>query len=163
MTDPKAWSRSRRRKRHTVGDSGGAEALLRVATVMGQVNNHPNLVALIGVVTSGTPLLLILSLCGWGSLPSVLKQSQTALRLADDDDRLRYALEIGRGMSHLVEHRFAHRDLAARNMLADAQNVCKIAAFGLSRATKASGGTGQGDGNGQAEYCRSQSGMFPVR
>merc|ERR1719272_2829413 len=52
----------------------GADEMLREATVMAQVSGHPNLVSLIGVVTSGTPLMLLLSLCEHGSLLSVLKE-----------------------------------------------------------------------------------------
>ena len=52
----------------------GAEEMMREATVMAQVSGHPNLVSLIGVVTSGTPLMLLLSLCEHGALLSVLKE-----------------------------------------------------------------------------------------
>ena len=128
---------------------------------MAQVTNHVNLVSLIGVVTSGTPFLLILSLCDRGSLLSVLKKSQTALEPVTPADRLRYSVEIARGMRHLVEHHFVHRDLAARNVLVDARNVSKVADFGLSRLTKAGGS--DDDDDGQADYYRSQSGTFPVR
>lgn len=147
----------------------GADELLREATVMAQVTNHVNLVSLIGAVTSGTPLLLLLSLCDRGSLLSVLKSLQTAIRPVGDNDRLRYAIEIARGMAHLVAHRFVHRDLAARNVLLDGQDICKIADFGLSRATKVSSGGASDELDGEdadgahAEYYRSQSGTFPVR
>jgi serine/threonine protein kinase len=52
----------------------GAEDLHKEASVMAQLSAHPNVVSLVGVVTSGVPLLLLLSLCEHGSLLSVLKK-----------------------------------------------------------------------------------------
>eukprot|EP00729_Bicosta_minor_P029012 gene29012-35556_t len=46
---------------------------------------------------------------------------------------LKTAIEIARGMDHLVKAKFVHRDLAARNVLIDSQFISKIADFGLSR------------------------------
>ena len=45
-----------------------ADSLEREAALMAQVPEHVNLVSLIGVVTSGTPTLLLVSYCENGSL-----------------------------------------------------------------------------------------------
>jgi hypothetical protein len=58
------------------GTGEGADDLHKEASVMAQLAGHPNLVALVGVVTSGLPLFLLLSLCEHGSLLSVLQQQR---------------------------------------------------------------------------------------
>ena len=95
---------------------------------MALVPIHPNLVSLVGCVTRGAPLLLVVSFCENGSLLSYAKS--TALALAD---KLRMAYEIACGMAHLAEHHIVHRDLAARNVLVDSAVHCQVADFGLSR------------------------------
>ena len=88
--------------------------MLREATIMAQVEHHPNLVSLIGVVTSGAPLLLLMSYCERGALISVLKS-----RNAGDDNlgsNVKMAINVARGMEYLAANSFVHRDLAARNV-----------------------------------------------
>jgi serine/threonine protein kinase len=118
----------------------GAADLLQEATIMAQIGSHPNLVSLIGVVTSGVPLLIIIALCENGSLKSQLEKrvlgegklaaKPGALPTKIDAD---IGAEIAKGMIHLVEHNLVHRDLAARNVLLDSQLIAKVADFGLSR------------------------------
>jgi hypothetical protein len=145
----------------------GAEEMLREATVMAQVSGHSNLVSLIGVVTSGAPLLLLLSLCENGSLLSYLKkQAQKGpgtkpLTLAE---RTKMALDTARGMEHLTANKFVHRDLAARNVLIDALKNCKVADFGLARGIAgARAGPETNEDGDEEEYYRSRTGTFPVR
>ena len=69
----------------------GADEMFKEATVMAQVTGHPNLVSLIGVVTSGAPLLLILTFCEHGSLLSYLKRNTGAVSYAEE---LRFCLDI---------------------------------------------------------------------
>eukprot|EP00039_Didymoeca_costata_P013930 m.218320 g.218320 ORF g.218320 m.218320 type:complete len:2262 (-) comp15903_c0_seq3:2204-8989(-) len=149
--------------RENVGE--GAQELYREAAVMAQVsssfNGHPNLVALVGVVTSDTPLYLILSLCENGSLLSYLTKDE--VKNTDDRDsllakKISWIHGIACGMEHLSGRRFVHRDLAARNVLLDSLLVVKIADFGLSRGTQDDNGNTQED-----FYYRSQKGIFPVR
>ena len=91
------------------------------------------MIGLVGVVTKGDPLLIVLQYCDKGSLLSVLRSETTI-----PADRLRgYALGIARGMEHLTRHHAIHRDLAARNVLVDAMDSAKVSDFGLSRTIDA--------------------------
>jgi serine/threonine protein kinase len=152
----------------------GADEMMREAAVMAQYPNHPNLVALVGVVTSGLPLLLLLSFCEYGSLLGYLegKGPRTIhgitprhFTTTNERTRIRMAFEIARGMAHLAASRFVHRDLAARNVLVDSEITCKVADFGLARGTTAKCNQAQGgDGTDEEEsYYRSKTGTFPVR
>jgi serine/threonine protein kinase len=146
---------------HTA-DGEAAEELQREAIVMAVVGRHPNLVSLVGVVTTGPPLLLVISLCEHGSLHSQLKnRAQNSGVLVGYDGTLNpksnieIAREVASGMAMLESKGFVHRDLAARNVLIDSALVCKVADFGLSRKTKL-------NGSGDTVYASSR-GIFPLR
>ena len=139
----------------------GATELVAEATVMMQVVGHPNLVSIIGVVTAGDPLVLVLQLCEHGSVLSYSKKKFAAGEAVSFGDKMTMASEIAGGMAHLVDMHFIHRDLAARNvLLAGGRSktgiVCKVADFGLSR-----GANNETDEN--EDYYKSSSGVFPVR
>ena len=42
--------------------------------IMAQVGSHPNLVSLVGVITRGDPLIVVISYCEHGSLVSLLRR-----------------------------------------------------------------------------------------
>jgi len=134
--------------------------LLSEATVMAQVGAHPNLVSLVGIITRGDPLVLVISYCAGGSMQSVLKKQHAAGEPLTLADKLQMSVEVARGMEHIAKMHYIHRDLAARNVLV-AEGLCKVADFGLSR-----GGGGDGD-DGEDEnsedFYKSSSGVFPVR
>lgn len=144
--------------------------LLSEASVMAQVAGHRHLVSIIGVITRGDPLVLVLQFCEHGSLQSFLRTRAAEGSSVNFCDKLTMAKEIALGMEHLSSLHFIHRDLAARNVLvsdgkkviaAKGDNrtsalVCKIADFGLSR----SGGK---DIAATEDYYKSTRGVFPVR
>ena len=141
---------------------------------MAQVSHHPNLVSLVGVVTRGDPLVLIISYCEHGSLLSLLRKKAKELAPLTVEVKVKLALEVACGMEHLASLSFVHRDLAARNVLVATGMVAQVADFGLSRGIvldAVAGDEDDGDGDGgvgnavpaAGGYYRSQSGVFPIR
>jgi surface protein len=140
------------------------EDLMTEAAVMAQLAGNKNLVSIVGVVTSGSPLIIVLSFCDHGSLLGHLKNRAAEGKAVVAAHKLDLAAQTARGMEHLCERRFIHRDLAARNVLLtsglSASNlVCKVADFGMSRG----GSGGNNDGPKREDYYKSQKGVFPVR
>ena len=132
-----------------------AAALMHEATLMVQLPAHENVVAIIGVVTVGTPLLLVISYCELGSLLHYLGKYNVSL-----GSKLLLSRNIAAGMAHISQCRMIHRDIAARNVLITEKEVAQIADFGLARL-----GREQGDeyDNMHEVYYKSLNGCFPVR
>ena len=131
---------------------------------MALVPPHPNVLPLIGVVTSGMPKMLAIPVCELGSMLSFAEDRATGppeFQL-QTLDKVRMAHDVVKGMSHLISYHFIHRDLAARNVLVNSLFVCLIADFGLSRAVAVSEDADAGDEE-EEQYYRSAKGQFPVR
>lgn len=94
---------------------GATKELLSESSVMAQVAGHPNLVSIVGVITRGDPLVLVIQFCEHRSLLSVLKTSAAAGNPVDLLDKVQYAVDVGKGVAHLTGLHFIHRDLASRN------------------------------------------------
>jgi len=161
---------------------GATKDLLWEASVMAQVAGHRNLVSIIGVITRGDPLVLVLQYCEHGSVIDELETQAAAGTPVSYAIKMKMALDVAHGMEHLASLRFIHRDLAARNVLvADgklggglanaiknqktgASLVCKVADFGLSRGGDGGIAGGSGDGDESKElYYKSSKGVFPIR
>jgi len=94
---------------------------------------HTNLVQLYGVCSKNVrPIFIITEYMKHGSLLSFLRRLKTSL-YNDHGTLLDIALQVCRGMAYLERHNYIHRDLAARNCLVGAENVVKVADFGLAR------------------------------
>jgi serine/threonine protein kinase len=65
-----------------------------------------------------------------GSLFAILQDHSTSLPWLM---RLRFALDISRGMHHVHEMLLLHRDLKSLNVLVAEDMLCKVADFGQSR------------------------------
>lgn len=102
---------------------------LTEASIMGQFD-HPNVIFLQGVVTKSNPIMIITEYMENGSLDTFLRANDGKFQVIQLVGMMR---GIAAGMQYLAEMNYVHRDLAARNVLVNANLVCKIADFGLSR------------------------------
>eukprot|EP00731_Ephydatia_muelleri_P029188 Em0020g832a len=110
---------------------------LREAAINGQFNGHPNIVHLYGVVTIGTPTMIVLELLSNGNLRDYLQDSNKSTGKSFSpvlaNKLLNFCQQVGSGMEYLSNKSFVHRDLAARNVLVSKDHICKIADFGMAR------------------------------
>eukprot|EP00050_Salpingoeca_kvevrii_P014687 m.38942 g.38942 ORF g.38942 m.38942 type:complete len:1079 (-) comp5918_c0_seq1:1687-4923(-) len=119
-----------------IGDTSGVgeTMLLQEAALMAQFGtNHPNVVSLIGVVTAGGPLYLILQYCEFGSLGEYLRTRFRAHHELSLGSKLQMALDVANGMRFIASQGGVHRDLAARNVLVASDYACKVADFGMAK------------------------------
>jgi serine/threonine protein kinase len=124
----------------------GRQRLLKEAAVMSQFA-HERVVGLIGVVTIGAPLLVVIEYCEHGPL-SVYLQSFVSMK---ESERCMLAADCAEGLEYLASLKFVHRDVAARNVLLSSDRRAKLADFGMSRETSSS------------HYYQSLCGDLPIR
>jgi serine/threonine protein kinase len=121
-------------------------SLLQEAALMAQFECE-RVVGLVGVVTVGMPLMVVIEFCEHGSLDRYLRKT-TLTEL----ERLGLAGDCAEGLAYLASRKFVHRDIAARNVLLNSERRAKISDFGLSRETSEN-----------SPYYRSKGGEIPVR
>ncbi|EGD79629.1 TK/RTKC protein kinase [Salpingoeca rosetta] len=131
---------------HDNATGADKQELLEEAAVMAQFA-HPNVVAMVGVVTVGDPLLVILEYMEHGSLKSYLENKDVPSEL-----KIQFIADCCAGLAHIHAKGFIHRDVAARNVLISTEVTAKIADFGLTRESKE-----------HEDYYRSRGGALPVR
>lgn len=120
------------KKLRSAGDTNQKEAFLREASIMAQLQ-HENVIGLIGVVTAGEPLIIVLQFANLGSLDNFLR-ARTGISEISLAARLQICQNIAAGMAYLCEEKnLVHRDLAARNVLLTADSTPKISDFGFTR------------------------------
>ena len=127
------------------GDMKQKTLLLQEAMVMAGLS-HPNIVGLIGVITKGDPIMVIVEYCEFGSLSRLCRSERLRGSM-----QARLAADTAHGMAYLHSKGIVHRDLAARNVLVSSERHAKICDYGLSRVL------------GGKDYYRSRSGINSVR
>ena len=112
---------------HEKGTLADKQELLEEAAVMAQFVN-PHVVELVGVVTVGNPIYVIVEYMEHGSLKGYLEKNDVPV-----DQRVMWAGDCAEGLAHVHGKGFIHRDVAARNVLLSSEMRCKISDFGLAR------------------------------
>ncbi|XP_061462034.1 insulin receptor-related protein isoform X3 [Rhineura floridana] len=111
---------------------------LNEASVMKAFRCH-HVVRLLGVVSQGQPVLVIMELMTRGDLKSYLRslrpeaENNPGLPPPSLRDMIQMAGEIADGMAYLNAKKFVHRDLAARNCMVSENFTVKIGDFGMTR------------------------------
>ena len=118
---------------------------LQEAAVMSRLS-HNNIVKLIGVVTIGNPVMIVIEYCSNGSLKEYFETASPP-----DEMLQRFSMDCALGMAYLASENIVHRDLAARNVLVDSDSRCKISDYGMSRVLD------------DKTYYRSFGAALPVR
>ncbi|KAF5306821.1 hypothetical protein FQA39_LY00051 [Lamprigera yunnana] len=106
---------------------------LNEASVMKTFSNAYHVVKLLGVVSKGSPPLVVMELMSRGDLKTFLRQSRNPSSAITSAEMYRMSAEIADGMMYLSAKKFVHRDLAARNCMMAADHTVKIGDFGMAR------------------------------
>lgn len=109
---------------------------LKEAAVMKAFDTH-HVVKLLGVVSRGQPVLVVMELMANGDLKGYLRSHRPEAGTDVQPPTLRrilqMAIEIADGMAYLSAKKFVHRDLAARNCMVAEDLTVKIGDFGMTR------------------------------
>ncbi|KAI8502730.1 Endothelial cell-specific molecule 1 [Branchiostoma belcheri] len=92
-----------------------------------------NIVRLVGLITKSTEKYILLEYAPKGDLLGLLRRIPNVNEEGLLGSLLGYAVDIARALQELGRLRIAHRDMAARNVLITADDVAKLADFGLAR------------------------------
>lgn len=110
---------------------------LNEASVMKAFNTY-HVVKLLGVVSLGEPVYVVMELMPKGDLKSFLRSHRPDM--CDPHARppsvrrlLQMSAEIADGMAYLSAKKYVHRDLAARNCMVSENLTVKIGDFGMAR------------------------------
>ncbi|XP_035693755.1 tyrosine-protein kinase receptor Tie-1-like [Branchiostoma floridae] len=92
-----------------------------------------NIVRLVGLITKSVEKYILLEYAPKGDLLGFLRRFGNINEKDLLGNLLGYAVHIARALQELERLRIAHRDVAARNVLITADDVAKLADFGLAR------------------------------
>ena len=97
--------------------------------------DHINIVQYFGSYRSANHILIIMECAEFGSLRRHLLQPEQRMERLSDDDILDFTRQIATGLDylHTQDKPIIHRDLRSANVLMFANNIVKIADFGISK------------------------------
>lgn len=125
---------------------------LNEASVMKSFNTSNHVVRLLGVVSRGSPPLVVMELMERGDLKSYLRRSRGSSNNITCAEMYRMAAQIADGMAYLAAKKFVHRDLAARNCMVAQDRTVKVGDFGMARDVY------------ETDYYKKETrGLLPVR
>ena len=105
-------------------------SLLEEAALLTQFR-HPNVLALVGVVTLGRPVMSLLEYCEMGQLDTFL-QSNTVTQ----SGKLEIARACARGCSYLASRMYVHSNIRASNVQVNSNGEPKISGFSFNRVLR---------------------------
>ena len=91
---------------------------------------HPNIVLLMGAITTPPHLCLVMELVKEGTLFDLLHRKKTNL---PDSDKRRIAVQMVSVVHYLHQHGIVHRDIKSHNFLLNRNLDVKLCDFGLAR------------------------------
>ncbi|KAI8514155.1 Endothelial cell-specific molecule 1 [Branchiostoma belcheri] len=111
------------------------EAAILVSVHQQRNDDYPesNIVRLLGLITKSPAKYILLEYAPKGDLLGFLRRVRDINEEGLFGSLLGYAVDIARALQELGRLRIAHRDVAARNVLITADDVAKLADFGLAR------------------------------
>jgi hypothetical protein len=118
-------------KECAITDPGTLKEFLAEAELMLQMRPNPNVVQVLGVCVEGKKSYIIMEYLP-RSLDKLVFDPKTRAEMSDQQI-IRYAADIARGMLHISAEKIVHRDLACRNILLSKDKRAKISDFGMSR------------------------------
>ncbi|CAH3020501.1 unnamed protein product, partial [Porites evermanni] len=125
------------------GSDDDENDLLTELKIMSCLGSHPNILNLFGACTIKGPTYLVFEDAEHATLLNFLQQnskkntdSSTATECTlTNVEKLRIALDVAKGMRHLVERKCVHKDLAARSVCLNKSRVAKITNIGSTGHT----------------------------
>ncbi|XP_066295650.1 uncharacterized protein [Branchiostoma lanceolatum] len=96
-------------------------------------NLRSNIIQLLGFVNETSQKYILMEYASKGNLLRLLRQARRQNGAVSLHHNLRYAVHIARALQELQRLALTHCDVAARNVLITADDVAKLADFGLAR------------------------------
>ena len=123
------------KKLHRINTKAGRESFEAEASI--QHLRHPNIVRTLSVFTMDESACILMEFVSKRTLQTVITDVET--EQMPEERRLKFSLDIARGLSYAHSRGIAHLDIKPTNILITKDDVCKIGDFGCCQSMKSSG------------------------